>query len=189
MSSLPDRSRAAIIFFTSAGVGARGTGAVLAFSFDDDKARDASGNNNDGVIDGAKAVKGRIGRALRFSGGGRHAREFTVNHHWTKGLPIYVRAMALADGLLFVSGTPDTLDEEKTFHEINRPEAQERLTTYADAFAGKKGATLAVVSAANGETIAQYELDAPPVFDGLAAARGRLYMALTDGKVLCMSGN
>ena len=30
------------------------------------------------------------------------------------------------------------------------------------------------------------ELAAPPVFDGLISANGRLYMALMDGTVLCL---
>jgi len=44
------------------------------------------------------------------------------------------------------------------------------------------------VSAADGRKVAEYTLDAPPVFDGLIAARGRLYLSTTDGKVLCMAG-
>ena len=162
--------------------------AVLSFPFDDNTATDASGNENNGVIDGARLVNGHIGRALRFSGGGRRGPEFSVNHHWTGQLPIYVRAMVLADGTLFVAGPPDTLDEEQAFRGINTAEIQAELDTYAAAFAGEKGAVLCVVSAASGEQISKHILDAPPVFDGLVAAGGRLYMASTDGSVLCMSG-
>ena len=32
----------------------------------------------------------------------------------------------------------------------------------------------------------QYELDASPVFDGMAAADGRLYISLENGRLLCM---
>jgi len=162
------------------------TGAVLAYSFDDNEAVDLSGNANDGAIEAAKPVDGKRGRALRFTGGGRRGPDFLVDHHWTKQLPIYVRAMVLADGTLAVAGPPDSVDEEQAFTAIDDPEVQERLATYAAAFAGRKGATLCLVSAADGEPQAEYALDAPPVFDGLVAARGRLYMALMDGKVLCM---
>jgi len=36
--------------------------------------------------------------------------------------------------------------------------------------------------------LAQYKLDSAPVFDGMAAANGRLYLSLENGRVLCMEG-
>ena len=44
------------------------------------------------------------------------------------------------------------------------------------------------VSAADGKKLAEQKLDSPPVFDGLIAAGGRLYLATTDGRVLCFAG-
>jgi hypothetical protein len=44
------------------------------------------------------------------------------------------------------------------------------------------------VSAATGDRLAEQRLDASPVFDGMAAAGSRLYLATTDGKVLCLAG-
>ena len=41
-------------------------------------------------------------------------------------------------------------------------------------------------SASSGEKLAQYKLDAPPAWDGLAAANGMLFLAMADGRVLCM---
>ena len=54
------------------------------------------------------------------------------------------------------------------------------------ALTGKKGALLRAVSAIDGKQLAEYRLDAPPTWDGMAAAGGRLYLSSTDGKVLCM---
>lgn len=51
---------------------------------------------------------------------------------------------------------------------------------------GQKGAYLLAFSKADGDELAVYDLDAPPVFDGLAAAGGRLYVSLEDGRLLCM---
>ena len=45
---------------------------------------------------------------------------------------------------------------------------------------------LRVHLAAQGKTLAEYKLDAMPVFDGLIAARGRLYMSTVDGHVVCL---
>ncbi len=38
---------------------------------------------------------------------------------------------------------------------------------------------------ADGKPLAEYSLKRPPVFDGMAAADGRLYFANTDGTVVC----
>jgi hypothetical protein len=44
---------------------------------------------------------------------------------------------------------------------------------------------LVAVSAAKGTVLAQYDLDSSPVFDGMAASRGSLFMATTKGEILC----
>ena len=55
-------------------------------------------------------------------------------------------------------------------------------------FDGRGGGLLRAVSAADGKKLAEYKLNAPPVWNGMAAAGGRLYLATTDGKVLCLGG-
>ena len=37
-----------------------------------------------------------------------------------------------------------------------------------------------------GKKLVELKLDSPPVFDGLIAARERLFLSLRDGTVLCM---
>ena len=91
---------------------------------------------------------------------------------WFAWTPIRIRAMVLAGERLFVAGPPDVLDSAD-------PMA---------AFEGRAGAVLRAVSASDGATLAEQRLDAPPVFDGLIAAGGRLYLATTDGKMLCFAG-
>jgi len=51
-----------------------------------------------------------------------------------------------------------------------------------------RGALLLAVAASNGATLAQYRLEAPPVFDGMAAVANRLYMTLENGNIVCMEG-
>lgn len=79
---------------------------------------------------------------------------------WAKRLPLIVRAMVLSDKVLFAAG---------------------RST-------GKGGETamLAAISASDGTELARYRLDSPPVFDGMAAAYGRIYIACEDGRIICM---
>ena len=35
--------------------------------------------------------------------------------------------------------------------------------------------------------VAEYPLDAPPAWDGLAVANGRLFLSLADGRIVCMA--
>jgi len=92
---------------------------------------------------------------------------------WAVWVPIRVRAMTVADKTLFAVGPPDVLDP-------NDPLA---------AFEGRKGAVLWAVSAEDGTKLAEYKLDSPPVFDGMTAANGGLYISTTDGRVVCMRGS
>ena len=67
-------------------------------------------------------------------------------------------------------------------------------SNYAEAlcnavFEGGEGGLLRVVSAATGETLSEVRLESPPVWDGLAAAEGKLYMSSLNGQVVCMRGN
>jgi outer membrane protein assembly factor BamB len=91
---------------------------------------------------------------------------------WHAWVPIRMRAMVLAGRTLFVAGPPDVVPAD---------------APYA-AFDGKKGAVLRAVAAADGSKLAEIKLDSPPVFDGLIAAGGRLYMSDRAGRVTCLVG-
>jgi hypothetical protein len=41
-------------------------------------------------------------------------------------------------------------------------------------------------AAEDGRELSRCELNAQPVFDGMAAAHGRLYLATVDGKLICI---
>jgi len=99
---------------------------------------------------------------------------------WQTMIPLRIRAMLLARSagapqagdLLFAAGTPDVLDPKDPLA----------------AFEGRKGALLQVFSAKDGSLVKSHSLPSPPAFDGMVAARGRLYITTHDGKLLCMSG-
>jgi len=160
-------------------------GMVLWYSFDKGDANDASGNKNEGKVEGAVPAKGEFGQAMRFTGKTGSVPDFLVKHYWTKDIPLFARAMVLAGGTLFIAGPPDVVDEEQAFRQIGDPKQRQSLTDQAVALDGKKGALLLAVASVNGEELAQYNLDSPPVFDGMAAAAGRLYLATVEGNVLC----
>ncbi|MBL7152612.1 MAG: PQQ-binding-like beta-propeller repeat protein [Phycisphaerae bacterium] len=86
---------------------------------------------------------------------------------WTKDVPIQVRAMVLADGILFAAGPT-----------VNNSDGSE----------GQGQPLLLAISAADARELARYRLDSSPVFDGMAAANDRLYLSLENGQVCCMAG-
>jgi len=105
---------------------------------------------------------------------------------WTLDVPILVRAMALAGGTLFVAGPPDVVDETESLKTFGDPATQKALARQADVLGGAQGATLWAVAAADGKKLAELKLDAPPVFDGMAAANGRLFISTINGTVVCL---
>jgi hypothetical protein len=109
--------------------------------------------------------------------------------HWYKeSLPLLVNAMALGGKNLFVAGPPDMADETKMLgylpganDEINR-----QLKAQEQAWRGKHGGLLWIVSAENGEKLDEYKIDSVPVSDGLSVAEGKVFISLIDGSVVCL---
>lgn len=161
-------------------------GLVLSCSFDKN-ASDASGNKNNGQADGLVLAPGKVGKALQLSGKAAPSL-YKVGLDWTDDVSLSVRALLLAGKTLFVAGPADLLDEEQAFRNYDDPKVKALLVEQEASLAGKKGASLWAVSTADGSKLAEYKLDALPVFDGMAAAYGRLYVSTGDGKVVCFSG-
>ena len=106
---------------------------------------------------------------------------------WSQQRPaLQVRAMVLADKTLFVAGPPDVVDEEAAFNQPDDPVLQAKLAEQVAAIEGHKGAMLRAVSASDGKELAEYNLESLCVWDGMAAASGRLYLSMKDGRVLCL---
>ncbi|MCO6458365.1 MAG: PQQ-binding-like beta-propeller repeat protein [Pirellulaceae bacterium] len=160
---------------------------VLAYDFDGGQAKDLSGRDNHGQVSGATRAPGKLGDGLRFAARGEAAGGSLVKHEWNQDLPLLVRAMVLADKTLFVFGPPDLIDEEESFQRLvsRDPRIAERLEQQDAALRGAQGGLLRVLAAADGRQLAEYQLDELPVWDGLAAAHGRLYFASEDGQVVC----
>ncbi len=102
------------------------------------------------------------------------------NYMWSGEVPILVRAMTLAGKTLLIAGAEDVLQEEGT-----DKGKEDQILKQEAALLGKDGAVLWAVSAENGAKLHEYKLASPPVFDGMAAANGKLYIATRDGRVSC----
>jgi len=92
---------------------------------------------------------------------------------WKQKVPVRARAMVLTENALLLAGSPD----------IVRP----KIDPYA-AVEGKLGGKLLVISREDGKTLAEFALEAPPVWDGLAVSRGNVFLALLDGTLARMTG-
>ncbi|MBN1673914.1 MAG: PQQ-binding-like beta-propeller repeat protein [Kiritimatiellae bacterium] len=110
-----------------------------------------------------------------------------IRFKWADTVPLHVRALTLAGATLFLAGPPDVADEEKAFADPLDAQVQAKLQEQAAALEGRSGAALWAVSASDGQRLAAQELEAPPVWDGMAAADGRLYLALKSGRVVCFA--
>ena len=168
-------------------------GLVLHLSFDQGKANDTSGQDNNGTILTATPADGKLGKGMKFTrassgSSSRRGAQFFVKHHWTQDLPLLVRAMLLADKTLFIAGPPDVMDEDEAARRFGDPDIQAAVAEQHAALNGKRGVLLRAVSAADGSKLAEYKLDFMPIFDGLAAANGCLYFSTTDGKIVCLAG-
>jgi len=129
------------------------------------------------------AEKGKKGKAKGGRAGG-------FEQHWQVQTPgLLVNAMVLAKDRLFIAGPPDVADETKMLgylpgadDDINR-----QLKAQDDAWHGKRGGLVWAVSLENGEKLAEYRLENVPVFDGMAAAEGKLFLSLANGQVVCFT--
>jgi len=111
---------------------------------------------------------------------------WAADTRWSQEQPtLLVRAMVLADQTLFVAGPPDLVDEKAAFYSPDEAEIRRKLDEQDDALEGHKGGLLQVISASEGRKLAEYPLESVPVWDGMAAAYGRLYLTMSDGKVFC----
>jgi hypothetical protein len=127
--------------------------------------------------------KRRVSKMLLLS---RETQGDKIAHQWTQDLPLVVQAMVLADDTLFVAGPPDVTDEVKLLAAFDQPDTQKVLARQAAVLDGKEGSLLWAVSKTDGKKLAGRRLESLPVFDGMAAAGGRLFLSTADGTVLCL---
>ena len=110
--------------------------------------------------------------------------------HWNQTVPMFAQAMALADDTLLVAGPPDLMDEEYTFDRIMEGDksVDPLLKKQDAALNGEQGGKLLAVSKTDGAQQQELQLDALPVWDGMAVANGSLYVADKDGKITRFGG-
>jgi len=141
-----------------------------------------SGKNDPGWLSGAKVQHGgyhllaaahrQPSSAAKNRKRGRAAAGTPPGKWHHQRFPICPRTMVTAGKTLFVAGFPDRIDPKDAWA----------------TFEGRGGGVLCALSAADGTKLAELELNAPPVWNGMAAADGKLYLSLTDDSIVCFGG-
>jgi hypothetical protein len=94
----------------------------------------------------------------------------TGEKQWAVPLPFEARALTATESVLFAAGPLGDTWQSIEAHE------------------GRNGAELWSVSTGDGSTLHRVDLEAMPVFDGMIAASGSLYMSTVDGRIVCLGG-
>jgi hypothetical protein len=154
---------------------------VLCLGFDGGKPADSSGKENHGAATGVRTVAGRKDQAFMFTGEappvrkiGKGRKSSRKSYLWSREAPLIARAFVLADRTLYAAGAPIPAGKKNPLELLGQ---------------GHPGILMAISTESPGETVAEYQLQSQPVFDGLAAAEGRLFMSLQNGQLVCMTGS
>ncbi|MBT3380356.1 MAG: PQQ-binding-like beta-propeller repeat protein [Lentisphaerae bacterium] len=102
---------------------------------------------------------------------------------------VFVRAMCLAEDKLYVAGPADVVDERYAYCNPDDPNVLALLKRQERAYAGQTGGQLWSVDRETGGVLTRHAIDTIPVFDGMAAAGGRLYMTTVEGRVISLSAS
>ena len=103
-----------------------------------------------------------------------------LTYLWSKKIDMIARAMVKTPGQLVLAGIPDLAKKSNGVLAFENPDEVKA------AYAGAKGGLIRFVNTEDGSQTGEIKLDTRPVFDGMSAAHGKLYVALKDGRVLCL---
>jgi len=93
-----------------------------------------------------------------------------VKELWSENVSVRFNALAAAGEILFAAGAIDTIDPSD-------PLAP---------FEGRADSKLWAVNGKDGRKLSEYYLEGSPIYDGMAVAEGRVFVAMKTGKVLCV---
>jgi outer membrane protein assembly factor BamB len=114
--------------------------------------------------------------------------DWFIKSNWARPVQIFARSMVKAGDTILYAGPPDTVDEEYAFERLKFKDKAilADLADQNDALNDKKGAKLVAVNK-NGDGLNDdgLQLESSPVWDGMAVARGRIFIATQNGKVQC----
>jgi hypothetical protein len=108
------------------------------------------------------------------------------NFHRKCGVPVRAKAIVKTPDALFLAGPEDVLDEEEAYKNPQDEKSQRLLQKEKELIDSRDGGKLLAVSARDGSTQQMIDLQSQPVWDGMAAAYGRLFMCYRKGSVVAL---
>jgi len=88
---------------------------------------------------------------------------------WQVNIQVHPVALLKAGEVIFVAGMPNEFPEDDIYRVVE----------------GRAGGVLVAASSTDGKVLKTYRLQSPPVWDGMAAANGKLFISLANGQVQC----
>ncbi|MFC1495249.1 PQQ-binding-like beta-propeller repeat protein [Thermodesulfobacteriota bacterium] len=112
-----------------------------------------------------------------------------VQYKWKVEDPAFqARALVVAGNTMFTAGPPDIISEEDAFFALDDQAVRDKLAEQSALLKGKGGSIMWAVDTKTGKKLAEYKLESMPVWDGMIASRGSLYLTTMDGEVICYAG-
>jgi outer membrane protein assembly factor BamB len=102
-----------------------------------------------------------------------------LNYTWSSDCDLHVRAMALAGDKVLIAGTSDILQTEAM--------TRERIAQQAALLESGKEQYFRVHSKQDGRKLAEFRLDAKPIFDGMAVAHGSVFISTAADELVCFA--
>ncbi len=131
----------------------------------------------------------KIDRQLGLPSGNRPRELKSYACKWeVPDMPVLVTAMVATENALFVAGPRDVCDEGQLFFRGARGGAgkiAQDVEKQAAEWQNGRGLLLAVAKE-DGRILAEHQLATLPVFDGMVAARNRLFVATKAGRLVCL---
>ncbi|MCK4958302.1 MAG: hypothetical protein KAT00_02860, partial [Planctomycetes bacterium] len=121
----------------------------------------------------------------------------SIEYLWLdENVPLLANSIVLTDKILWVAGAPDVVDEVAAMEHwamdpgdpAYDPNIPAKLAEQDAALNDERGGRLRAVLISDGSIMADYSIESLPVWDGMVAANGRLYISLKNGKVVCFVG-
>ncbi|MBT3381892.1 MAG: PQQ-binding-like beta-propeller repeat protein [Lentisphaerae bacterium] len=112
-----------------------------------------------------------------------------IAYTWRATVPLHVNGLVLAGDTLFMAGPPEV--DIKAAREVLNTVTTDNydppapLREALDRFRGRQGGFLVSLNKDDGKKQLETKVDVIPVFDGLIAANGSLFLSSQDGLVVC----
>ncbi len=103
---------------------------------------------------------------------GRKKGKTAAAKKWQSTSSVRAQAMILAGRYLCLAGAPDVVSRDDSWA----------------AFDDHEGGMLEVYSKSHGKKTSAYKLASTPIYDGMAAANGKLFISLENGSIVCYGG-